>query len=99
MNIFCFSLAGFVLGTAVGVGYFAGLWLTVRRLAVCANPKRLLKLSRMFRLLVGLAVMVAAVRFEPVMFLTMMPGFVTGRYLICRHVIAHQSEGCHASHA
>lgn len=99
MNTSCSLLAGFILGTTVGVVYFVGLWLTVRRLAICANPKRLLRLSRMCRLLVALAVMVAAVRFAPVLFLTMMPGFVTGRFLICRHVIAHQSEACHASHA
>lgn len=52
---------GFLLGLAFGIGlgvglfYFGGLWLTVRRLASSRRPELLMLFSLAFRLIVCLA--------------------------------------------
>lgn len=92
-------LAGFGLGMAVGVTYFAGLWLTVRRVALSANPRRRLRLSRMARMLPTVALMVVVCRFDPALFLAMMPGFLLGRFLVSRRIVPSQREACHATHS
>lgn len=97
MNTACTLLAGFGLGIAVGLAYFAGLWLTVRRVMACANPQRLLNLSRAARLLPTLAVMAMIIRFDPALFLAMMPGFLAGRFLVSRRIIPQHGEDRHAS--
>lgn len=99
MNTVCTLLAGFGLGIAVGLAYFTGLWLTVRRLVVCANPQRLLGLSRTARLLPTLVVMTMLLRVDPTLFLAMMPGFLVGRFLVSRRIISPQGDTRHASHS
>ena len=97
MNTACILLTGFCLGIVVGLAYFTGLWLTVRRAVVCANPQRLLVLSRAARLLPMLVVMATVIRFDLALFLAMMPGFLAGRFLVSRLILWPSGEGCHAS--
>jgi len=97
MNTTCTLLAGFGLGVALGLAYFTGLWLTVRRVVACANPQLLLSLSRAARLLPTLVVMAMVLRFDPALFLAMMPGFLAGRFLVSRRIIQPQREERHAS--
>jgi len=97
MNTACILLAGFGLGFAVGLAYFAGLWLTVRRVVACANPRRMLGLSRTARLLPTLCVMAMVIRFDPVMFLAMLPGFLVGRFLVSHRILWPSGEVRHAS--
>lgn len=97
MNAASILLAGFGLGIAVGLAYFAGLWLTLRRVVVCAKPRRLLGLSRTARLLPTLFVMSAVIRFDPVMFLAMLPGFLAGRFLVSHRLLRPPGEVRHAS--
>ena len=97
MNTVAILLIGFGLGVSVGLAYFAGLWLTVRRVVACAKPQRLLALSRIARLLPTLVLMTFVARLSPVLFLAMMPGFLLGRFLVSRRVIRPQGEGLHAS--
>ncbi len=90
-------LIGCGLGCVVGVAYFAALWQTVRRLAVAPNPGRLLRRSRAMRLVAILAVMAWVVRFDPVMFLAMVPGLLVGRTLVCQQVVHPPREVTNAS--
>lgn len=90
MNRVCTLLAGFGLGVGVGVVYFTGLWFTVRRAVVSSNPQLLLRLSRMGRQLATLTVMAMVIRFDPVMFLALMPGFLVGRFLVGQKVTEGQ---------
>lgn len=100
MNTAFTLFAGFGLGIAVGLAYFAGLWLTVRRVVACANPRRrMLGLSRTVRLLPTLVVMAMVIRFDPALFLAMMPGFLLGRFLVNRWIVRPQEEGLHVSHS
>ena len=97
MNTACILLTGFCLGIVVGLAYFTGLWLTVRRAVVCANPHRLLVLSRAARLLPTLVVMAAVIRFDPAMFPAMLPGFLAGRFLVSRRILWSSGEVGHVS--
>lgn len=98
MNRTWVVLAGFGLGMAVGLAYFAGLWLTVQRAVVSARPQRLLTLSRVARLLPTFAVMVTVARYDVAMFLAMLPGFLSGRSLVSRQVARPAREESRASH-
>ena len=89
-------LIGFGLGTILGLAYFAGLWLTVRRIPASAKPGRLLGLSLMARLLPALAVMWLVIRHDPGMFLAMIPGFLVGRFCVSRRVVGPPREKIHA---
>ena len=50
-------ILGLVIGLVTGFFYFAGLWLTVKRVPRSKNPNRLLALSAAARLLPSLAIM------------------------------------------
>jgi len=89
-------LIGFGLGVVIGLAYFAGLWLTVRRVPDSSNPGRLLGLSLVARMLPAMAVMWLVLRYDPGMFLAMLPGFLVGRFCVSRRVAGPCREKIHA---
>ena len=90
MNLTGLLFAGFTLGTVLGLAYFAGLWFTVRRLPVSANPRGLMRRSRSLRQLLALAIIMLAIRYDAALFWGIMPGFVFGRILVSRRVCQPQ---------
>ncbi|MBC8316606.1 MAG: ATP synthase subunit I [Desulfobulbaceae bacterium] len=89
-------LYGFLLGVITGLYYFFGLWLTVKKVPSSANPKRLLALSFIARLLPTLIIMLIAARQNPGLFLTLLPGFFLVRFVMTRK-IGRCKEPLHAA--
>lgn len=87
MRVALSLVVGLALGGVVGVAYFAALWLTVRRVVVSAHPRRLMRRSRVLRLVGLLAVMAVVIRVDAAMFLAMVPGVLLGRSLVSRRVV------------
>lgn len=77
-------LLGFLGGTLVGWGYFAGLWWTVQRTQAVARPGLLLLISFLLRAAaVGLAALLA-LRLGPVTLVTGLLGFLLVRGFMLR---------------
>jgi F1F0 ATPase subunit 2 len=79
-------IAGFIIGVITGLYYFFGLWWTVQKVPSSANPKRLLALSFMARLIPTLLIMLFAARYNPGMFITLLAGFFLVRVLMTRKI-------------
>lgn len=77
-------ILGLVIGVLTGLYYFAGLWLTVKRIPFSKRPNRLLALSFAARLLPTLAVMFILLRKDPGMFMAMLAAFFAVRLVMTR---------------
>lgn len=73
---------GALWGTVLGLFYFGGLWLTVRRVHNAARPGRLLLLSFAGRSAAALFCFLLVLRQGPVMFGTTIVFFFLFRFLI-----------------
>jgi F1F0 ATPase subunit 2 len=89
--------AGFVIGVMNGLYYFIGLWWTVQKVPSNANPKRLLGISFIARLIPTLLIMLFAARYNPGVFLTLLPGFFLVRYVIVRKIGTVHKEPINAA--
>ena len=56
---------GFIIGAALGLYFFCGLWLTVRHVPFSAKPVRLLTISFLIRLVPTLTAMLFIARWNP----------------------------------
>lgn len=70
-------------GCLLGLGYFGGLWWTVRRLSASASPRLLWLSSFALRAAVALAGFWLAARFGPVVFVAALAGFFAVRLGLC----------------
>lgn len=84
-------------GIGLGVFYFGGLWLTVKKIPVSSNPKWLLFWSAFFRLGSILLVFFFAVKANPAFFLVMLPAFFSVRYYMIRRVTNRSRGEAHAT--
>jgi len=73
---------GLLGGVGLGVFYFGGLWLSVRRLPCSRRPGRLLLASFAGRLLLVLAGLWLLLDRQPVMFFAALPAFFGVRLLM-----------------
>jgi len=85
-------IGGFIIGVIIGLYYFIGLWWTVQKVTSSANPQRLLGLSFMARLIPTLIIMLIAARYNPGVFLTLLPGFFLVRYVMTRRIGLHKGQ-------
>ncbi len=76
----------FAAGTAVGVFYLGGLWLTVRRVATSRRPTLLIFVSFIVRMVVAVGVMVWIARIHWQLMLAAMAGFVLLRMVTTRRI-------------
>ncbi|MBU1057419.1 MAG: ATP synthase subunit I [Proteobacteria bacterium] len=90
-------LFGFFAGAGLGCFYFGGLWFTVKRIPVSSNPKRLLLYSAVLRLVPTLLALFVAVKVNPGVFLSMLPGFFALRYVMVRRVTNLSRGQAHAA--
>ena len=90
-------LLGFLGGSGLGIFYFGGLWLTVKKIPVSSNPKRLLLWSAALRLVPTLLALFIVVRVNPGVFLTMLPSFFAVRYVMVRRVTNLSRGQAHAT--
>ena len=88
---------GFIFGIFVGLYYFYGLLLTVRRMPASPNPKRLLAISYLLRLLPVLIILVIIARKDPGVFVTLLIGFFMVRFIMTRKITRIVKEEVHAS--
>lgn len=79
-------ILGFLSGIGLGIFYFGGLWLTVKKIPVSRTPKRLLLCSAAVRIIPTLLALFVAVKVNPGVFLIMLPGFFSVRYFMVRRV-------------
>lgn len=77
-------IGGFIFGIFVGLYYFYGLLFTVRRVPVSPNPKRLLAISYLLRLLPVLMLLAIFARKDPGVFITLLIGFFTVRFIMTK---------------
>jgi len=86
MNQLLFMFLAFMAGIAVGLFYFGGLWLTIKRLPGARHPGVLTLVSLLIRLGVTLAVfyLVMAGRWERL--LVCLAGFVLVRLVLVRRL-------------
>ncbi len=84
-------IAAFGGGVGLGLFYFGGLWLTVKKIPRSSNPKQLLVWSAVGRLAPTLLALFFAVRIDPGFFVVMLPGFFAVRHVMTRRV-AHISR-------
>jgi len=85
-------IAGFIIGVITGLYYFMGLWWTVLKVPSSTNPQRLLGLSFLLRLIPTLIIMIIAARYNPGMFLTLLPGFFLVRFIMTRRIGLHKGQ-------
>lgn len=71
----------FVAGALLGAGYFAGLWLTIRRMAKASSPYRLYGLSLLLRLTLALGGLYLLAARGTAVLLVGGVGFITARQL------------------
>lgn len=90
-------ILGFFSGAGLGFFYFGGLWLTVKKIPVSSNPKRLLFRSAVLRLTPTLLALFFAAGTDPGIFLIMLPGFFGVRYFMIRRVSNLSREQVHAA--
>ncbi len=87
------ALAG---GLLLGLAYFAGLWVTVRRVGKCARPATLLVKSFVVRLLPLLAGLWLASRRGAPALAACLAGFFLARFLAVRVVRQPLAGGKHS---
>ena len=90
-------IVGFIFGILSGFYYFYGLLLTVRRVPVSPNPKRLLALSFLVRICPVLMIMIVIARRNPGMFIALLVGFFIARFIMTRKVNRLEKVEIHAS--
>ena len=88
---------GFLGGLGLGLLYFGGLWLTVRKIPTSRNPQKLLLLSTVLRLGTTLFVFFLVGKGYPFIFLSMLPGFFGGRCFMLRRVGEIDRRQVHAA--
>jgi len=88
---------GFLGGMGLGILYFGGLWLTVRKIPTSPHPQKLLLLSTALRLGTTLFVLFLVGKGYPLIFLSMLPGFFGGRYFMIRRVREIDRRRIHAA--
>jgi len=71
--------------------------MTVRRLPVSPNPKRLLALSYLARICPVLIIMIVIARKNPGMFIALLVGFFIARFIMTRKVKRLTKVEVHAS--
>ncbi len=90
-------IGGFICGIFVGLYYFYGLLITVRKVPVSTNPKRLLAISYVLRLLPVLMLLVVFARKDPGVFITLLIGFFTVRFIMIRKITGMRKVKVYAS--
>jgi F1F0 ATPase subunit 2 len=84
--------ASLVIGVAVGLGlsvvFYGGLWITIRRLLVTRHPVAVTLGSMVFRTALTLAGVVLVARGQWQNALACVAGFVIGRIVVSRLVLA-----------
>jgi F1F0 ATPase subunit 2 len=87
MEISPFLLAlAFSWGLLLGLFYFGGLWITVRRLPGSAQPKTTWFLSFLFRLSLASAGFLTAMKVNTVAFFVTLVAFFTVRIIMSRKI-------------
>ncbi len=69
-----------VIGTIVGLGYFAGMWITVQTLPTAKRPRLLWALSAILRVVGATIVFVVLLRWGTTYAIAGVAGFVIGRF-------------------
>jgi len=90
-------IVGFLCGLIAGLYYFYGLLITVRKVPVSRQPKRLLATSYLLRLLPVLVVMLFFARKDPGMFIALLIGFFMVRFIMIRKITRLTEEEAHAA--
>ena len=90
-------IGGFIFGIFIGLYYFYGLLLTVRKVPVSPNPKRLLAISYFLRLLPVLIILVIFAQKDPGIFITLLIGFFMVRFIMTRKIARLTKEEFHAT--
>jgi F1F0 ATPase subunit 2 len=85
-------LIGLLIGLLTGLFYFAGLWLTVKKVPRSKNPNRLLAFSAAARLLPTLAVMFILIRQNPGAFLAMLITFFAVRFMMINKIAGRKNR-------
>jgi F1F0 ATPase subunit 2 len=92
-------ITGFIIGVIVGLYYFYGLWLTVQKVPSSPNPKRLLGISLIIRLIPVLLIIFLAVRYNLGMFFSLLAGFFLVRFIMTKKITNNTKEEIHAAHS
>ena len=79
-------LMGSIIGLIIGFFYFAGLWLTVKKVRYSREPKKFMAFSSAARLLPTLTVMFLLMRKDPGMFLAMLIAFFIVRFIMIKRI-------------
>ena len=90
-------IGGFICGIFVGLYYFYGLLITVRRVPLSTNPKRLLAISYVLRLVPVLLLLVVFASKDPGLFMTLLMGFFMVRFIMTRKISRLAKEEVHAT--
>ena len=92
-------ILGFLAGVSLGIFYYGGLWLTVKKVPISRNPQILLLLSAVLRLVPTLFALFIAVKINPGIFLVMLPGFFGVRYMMIRRISNLSRGEAHATYS
>ena len=82
----------FVLGFAIGLGYFGGLWLTLNKLPQTSHPYRLMLSSFILRLIISLGCFYALIYFFSnletgiILFIAVL-GFILARLILTQKIL------------
>ncbi|NLO06669.1 MAG: ATP synthase subunit I [candidate division WS1 bacterium] len=74
------AMISLIIGTVVGLGYFAGLWITVLRLPQSPRPMVLWSLSALLRVAGATTVFVVLLRWGTTEVVAGLAGFVLARF-------------------
>lgn len=77
---------GLLLGAGLGLFYFGGLWLTVKKIPVTGNPEWFLLWSAVCRLGCTFLILFLAARSNLLFFILMFSGFLAVRHFMMRRV-------------
>ena len=77
---------GSIIGLIIGFFYFAGLWITVKKVRYSKKPKKFMAFSTAARLLPTLTVMFLLMKKDPGMFLAMLVAFFIVRFVIIKRI-------------
>lgn len=88
---------GALWGTALGLLYFGGLWLTVRRVHKVAKPRLLLLLSFALRAFAAVSCFLLILQKGPVLFCAAVLFFFLFRFLITGLLGRPEKERVHAN--
>ena len=97
MNSSITYIAGFIIGLINGFYYFAGLWWTVQKTVTSSRPRLLLAVSFVARLLPTLAVIYFTARYDPGLFVTVLPGFFLMRFIMTKKITSYRKEAVNAA--